>query len=178
MAITEIRNNTPRDFIDEEWRTIPGYDERYLVSNNGNIIGPRGSNKPFKSRDGYKIATLYSYGEKVRKGVHVLVALAFIPNPENKPQINHKNGVRDDNRVENLEWVTCSENNLHRRRVLHGGGGRPPRPVVCLTTGKRYASITDASKATGCSIEKILMVCKGKRAKTKGMHWAYEEESQ
>lgn len=162
----------------EIWRNIPGYDERYMVSDRGHIIGPRGANKPFKSRDGYKIATLYSYGTKVRKGVHVLVALAFIPNPENKPQINHKNGARDDNRVENLEWVTCSENNLHRRRVLHGGGGRPPRPVVCLTTSERYASITAASKATGCAIEKILAVCKGQRTQTGGMRWAYEEESQ
>ena len=161
----------------EMWRHIPGYDDRYLVSNYGNIIGPRGGNKPFKSRDGYKIATLYSYGAKIRKGVHVLVALAFIPNPENKPEINHKNGVRDDNRVENLEWVTRSENNLHRRRVLHGGGGRPPRPVVCLTTGEKYASLTAAAKATGCTVEKILAVCKGQRNQTGGMRWAYEEEN-
>ena len=162
----------------EMWRNIPGYDERYLVSDHGHIVGPRGSNKPFKARDGYKVATLYNNGVKVRKGVHVLVALAFIPNPENKPQINHKNGVRDDNRVENLEWVTCSENNLHRRRVLHGGGGRPPRPVVCLTTGEKYASITAAAKATGCALEKILAVCKGQRLTTGGMRWAYEEETQ
>lgn len=159
----------------EEWRNIPGYDERYLVSNRGHVIGPRGRNKPFKSRDGYMIATLYNYGTKIRKGVHVLVGLAFIPNPEKKPEINHKNGLRDDNRVENLEWVTCSENNLHRRRVLHGGGGRPKKPVVCIDTGVVYPSISEAAKATGSILEKILACCKGERNKTNGLRWAYKE---
>lgn len=159
----------------EYWRNIPGYDERYLVSNFGHVIGPRGPNKPFKARDGYTVATLYNYGNKIRKGVHVLVALAFIPNPEEKPEVNHKNGIRDDNRVENLEWVTSSENNLHRRRVLHGGGGRPKKSVVCLDTGAVYPSITEAAQATGSILEKILACCKGERSKTNGLRWAYKE---
>lgn len=159
----------------EEWRNIPGYDERYWVSNLGRIIGPRGSNTPFVSRGGYMIATLYNYGEKVRKGVHVLVALAFIPNPEGKPQINHKNGIKTDNRPENLEWVTCSENNLHRRRILNGGGGRRKRPVVCLDTGAIYASIADAAEFTGARPEQIIACCRGRRHKTHGLRWAYEE---
>ena len=121
------------------------------------------------------IATLYNYGEKIRKGVHVLVGLAFIPNPEEKPEINHKNGIRNDNRVENLEWVTTSENNLHRRRVLNGGGGRPKKPVVCVDTGEVYSSISEAAKATGADVCKILDVCKGRRNKTHGLRWAYEE---
>ena len=146
------------------------------MSNLGHVKGPRGSNKPFKNRDGYLVATLYTNSKPRRTGVHRLVALAFIPNPEDKPQINHKNGVRTDNRPENLEWATCSENNLHRRRVLNGGGGRPKKPVVCIDTGVVYPSITEAAEATGSILEKILACCKGQRNKTNGLRWAYEEQ--
>ena len=133
-------------------------------------------NKPFKNRDGYLVATLYNGRKKNRTGAHRLVAMAFIPNPENKPQVNHINGDRADNRPENLEWVTCSENNLHRRRVLHGGGGREKRPVRCLDTDTVYQSITEAAEATGAGLEKILLCCQGKRNRTHGLRWSYEEE--
>ena len=160
---------------DEVWRDIPGFDGRYQASNLGRIKGPRGLNKPFKNRNGYLVATLYTSRGKIRTGAHRLVAMAFLPNPENKPQINHKNGKRSDNRPVNLEWVTCSENNLHRRRVLKGGGGRPKRPVRCLDTGVVYPSISEAATATGSIVEKILECCKGRRMRTNGLRWAYEE---
>ena len=161
----------------EVWKDIPGYEGRYQVSNLGQIRGPRGTlNKPFKNHGGYLVATLYNGQKQIRTGAHRLVAMAFIPNPENKPQINHRNGIRTDNRPENLEWVTCSENNLHRRRVLRGGGGREKRPVRCLDTGTVYPSITEAAEATGAWLEKILLCCQGKRNRTHGLRWAYEEE--
>lgn len=160
----------------EIWKDIPGYEGRYQASSMGRIRGPRGTlNKPFIARDGYLVATLYNDRKKIRTGAHRLVALAFIPNPENKPQINHKNGIRTDNRPENLEWVTCSENNLHRRRVLQGGGGRPKRPVKCLDTGVVYSSITEAAKVTGAELGKILGCCQGKRKQTHGLRWVYAE---
>ena len=160
----------------EEWRDIPGYEGRYQASSLGRIRGPRCVNRPFKNRNGYMVATLFKDGEKIRTGVHRLVAVAFIPNTEGKPQINHINGDKLDNRPENLEWVTCSENNLHRRRVLNGGGGRCKRPVVCLDTGVKYPSITEAAATTGSHLEKILACCKGRRKQTNGLHWAYAEE--
>lgn len=162
----------------EEWRDLPGYEGLYLVSNKGRMQNADGHLlKPFRARDGYMVATLYKAGVKKREGVHRLVGYAFIPNPENKPEINHKNGIRHDNRAENLEWVTTSENNLHRRRVLHGGGGRAKRPVICLDTGAVYDSITEAAQATGSVLEKVLACCKGQRTKTNGLRWAYKEEA-
>lgn len=163
----------------EEWRDIPGYGGQYLVSNLGRVKSRRRNSeailRPFVSRGGYEIATLYSHVGKVRISVHRLVATVFIPNLDAKPQVNHINGDKLDNRKENLEWVTCSENNLHRRRVLHGGGGRPKKPVVCLTTGQTFLSITEAAVATGAPVEKILDCCKGRRKHAGGLRWSYAE---
>lgn len=161
----------------EEWRDVPGYEGRYQVSDMGRMRGRHQAIlRPFRNHNGYLIATLLCNGEKRRTGVHRLVAQAFIPNPDGKPQINHKDGNKENNAPTNLEWVTCSENNLHRRRVLNGGGGRAPRPVVCMDTGVVYPSITAASEATGAQLPKILLCCQGKRKQTAGMRWAYAGE--
>lgn len=105
----------------EEWRVIEEYPD-YSVSNMGRVRDDR-RNKIYKlsTAQGYKKMT-FPYG--VRRAVHRLVAIAFIPNPDNKPCINHINGNRGDNRVENLEWCTFRENNLHAYRVLKRTPGR------------------------------------------------------
>ena len=69
--------------------------------------------------NGYvRVSAKHENGKMHNTGAHRLVALAFIPNPNNLPEVNHKNGVRSDNRAENLEWVTSSENHIHAYRVL------------------------------------------------------------
>ena len=103
----------------EVWKKIDEFDN-YFVSNLGNIKTKNYSNKgedrnlvKKKNYKGYLIVVLYKNNKRHNKKVHRLVGNAFIEKLENKNQINHKNGNKDDNRVSNLEWCTCSENIKH-----------------------------------------------------------------
>ena len=106
----------------ELWKDIDGFEGKYAISNLGNVYSYYlGRNLKFnKNRSGnYVGVVLLKDGKQYRFQVHRLVAKAFIPNPKNLPQVNHKNEIQDDNRVENLEWCdqqyNSTYNNLHKR---------------------------------------------------------------
>jgi len=146
----------------EIWKDIKGYEGLYQISNLGNVKSLNNykrkenkilSNRPSSKKIWYLSVTLHNRGNNKGYLIHRLIALHFIPNPENKKMINHKNGIKNDNRIENLEWVTCKENIQHaydtglktigenhikRTKETHS------KKVINIETNQIFNSCTDA----------------------------------
>lgn len=168
----------------EKWKPVIGYEENYLVSSNGRIMNAKtGKIKVCPlSNNGYKRVELWKgdFGRKYL--VHKLVAQAFIPNYDNKPCINHKDHNRANNSVENLEWVTNSENQLHRYaggRCESKGGENTRISVKCVENGKIFYSISEAEREVERADRKsIKLVLEGKRKTSGGYHWEVAEDGE
>ena len=128
-----------------EIRWVGGYEGKYEVSDDGRVysyVYKRKDELKLMDVRGYKRVQLSKDGKPLNKQVHRLVAEAFIPNPLKKPEVNHKNGIRDDNRVENLEWCTPAENHKHKVEVL----GHPQKGESHPSFGYRTANIYPSEK--------------------------------
>jgi len=104
----------------EIWKDVLGYEGIYEVSNLGNVKSLNYNHtkkerilKKCNGTQNYHIVCLHKEGSSKTRKVHRLVALSLIPNPDNKPQVNHIDGDKQNNKIENLEWVNNSENQLH-----------------------------------------------------------------
>lgn len=140
--------------------------------------------KQTMSPKGYLTIHLTEEGMKFSQRVNVLIAQTFIPNPENKAQVNHKNTIKTDNRVENLEWATNSENQLHAykmglQKVRKGSESKCSIAVNQYNKNgiflKSYDSISEASRELNINRSDISACCKGK-LKTAGKYiWRYKD---
>lgn len=161
----------------ERWIKIKGYEERYEISDMGRVRRVDGYiMRSAINQNGYEHIVLSKNGVAKDFRVHRLVAEHFIENKERKRDVNHKNGIKTDNRAANLEWLTHSENELHKIYTL-GTPGKllgACRPVKCLNTGVVYRSISEAKRELNLpKSTHIQEVCAGKLKQTKGLMWSY-----
>ena len=167
----------------EIWKDIKGYEGLYKVSNQGNVISiNNGRNvKREANLKGYRIINLWKNGIGKMFRVHRLVAKAFIPNPEGKPCIDHINGNRSDNRVENLRWVTNKENqnNPITKNKFKNRKGKPHHEIQIeqVKNGvviKIHQSINSAARELNITASNISAICRGKGKSYKGFGWRYK----
>lgn len=133
--------------------------------------------KPYKDRDGYYRVQITENKKRKKLLIHRLVALQYIPNLENKPEVNHINGIKTDNRVENLEWVTRSENAKHA--VAHNLCKQPKRVNQYTINGdfiKQWNSIKEAKQVLGLKNAHISQVCQGQRKTAGNFVWRYADK--
>lgn len=171
----------------EEWKEIPGFEGIYEVSNFGRIrtvSNGRGriihEKKPTPTKKGYMLVQLWSKNKRIAKFVHRLVAEAFIPNPNNLPQVNHKDEDKANNHVDNLEWCDDKYNvnygtGLERARLNRLNKGKC-RKIGQYTMDdvliREYQSIAEAAR-NGFTLSSIVSCLKGKRKKHKNFKWKY-----
>lgn len=167
----------------EVWKDIPDYEGKYQVSNQGRVKRLYGSGKERvmvgkTDKYGYRCVILSRNQHKKHCTVHRLVANAFIPNEENKPQVNHKDRNKQNNNADNLEWVTNSENVVH---AFATGRSVHKRPVVQYTKNMGFVafwnSIREAGQALRISEHNICSCCNDKLPSAGGYIWRYGEVS-
>lgn len=163
----------------ETWKEIEGF-EGYQISSFGNLKSKK-LNKKEKilkhriDKYGYNKFSIWKNNKQYYFLAHRLVAIAFIENKENKKQINHINGIKNDNRIENLEWNSRSENMLHSYEILKRN--KKHREVIRYNNieKKTYNSIKEAATDNNVTRPSISQCLSGRSKKCNGYKWKYLE---
>lgn len=188
----------------EEWKDIVGYEGFYQISNYGRVksLHYHRSSKvvdkclvPRIPKKRYPYVSLFHNDKLKHAYIHRLVAEYFIPNPENKPYVNHKDGDKTNNRVDNLEWVTPKENTLHQYRVLHkiplrkfkyncNKNSKPVSQFIIDENGFEYKLATYSNASAAALINNIKSssinaCCRGCKnyGQAGGFIWRYADKS-
>lgn len=181
--------------MEEVWKDVAGYEGRYMVSNLGRFksLRYRGHDgekimRSTKHHSGYKIIRLGNNPRKIYS-VHILVAKAFVENPNGKPYVNHIDGNKENNVYNNLEWVTARENTVHaiymglfpeseRDPYVASGKYKKKRLLQYDLNGnllKEWSSCLQAANAYGCNSASLTRCAKGEVKSCSGYNWRYAE---
>lgn len=173
----------------EIWKDCKGYEGRYQVSTEGGVwsVISQKRLKTTTNKGGYLSVQLTASNGKIkREYIHRLVAIAFIDNPDNLPQVNHKDEDKQNNKIDNLEWCTAKYNNNYGTRNERARTNREykklgehpqAKAVKCIELDRVFSCAKEASKELLIDNSDIGKACKGKLKTAGGYHWVYWEVS-
>ena len=187
LNIFDNHTSSQLERLKEEWRPIPGFEGHYCANRSGEIKSlirlwrtKELILRPVFSR-GYGYVNLHAKEVKKRLLIHRLVARTFIVNPENKPEVNHKNGIKTDNRIENLEWCTRGENVRHSFKtglkiVPFGPLNKTAKSVIQIFADgseKQWGCMKDVQRELNISQGNISSACIGRYHTAGGYKWKF-----
>ena len=158
-------------------KDIKGYEGLYAITSCGKVWSYI-SNKFLKQKidkDGYCTVNLYKDKKRKTKKIHRLVAEAYLENPNNLPEVNHKDEIKTNNSIQNLEWCSTKYNRQYGTRIQRATE-KTRKKVICIETEEVYDSVKEAHKQTGISMTGISLCCNEKRKSAGGLHWKFAEK--
>lgn len=183
---------------EEIWKDVKGYEGLYQISNYGRVKNKKTDYilKPALGSWGYEFVQLCDKGRETSKCIHRMVAESFLDNPDNLPQVNHIDGNKRNNHIDNLEWVSCSQNIKHafntglKKKKM---GKENPLYGRCGIESTRhrevnkydlegnfiesYISIREASKKNNINASNISSVCSGRKKMAGNYIWKYKGDN-
>lgn len=163
-------------------KDIKNYEGLYAITENGEVWSYRANRflKQKTKNSGYKEISLCKEGKNRSFLIHRLVAEAYVPNPDNLPQVSHLDESKDNNNYKNLAWVSAKTNcnmPLHKQRKSKSQmNNATSRKVICVETNIVYLSLSEAGRQVGCTPQNIRIACLDQSKTACGYHWRYWNE--